>query len=139
MEGELVISIFALAIGIFNTICLMINFFLSKAPTLEYKILESRRNNEIGFFLRNIGVIKGKLEELVFYSSERDSLSMGGVEQILFPGQRTRQNFYYDYTQVCNQKGGRYIKLSFRATVILKILGIKKKYHFTRDFTLECN
>ncbi len=141
MDYNLLFSIFAICLSIFNTIWLIIYFLLSKAPILEYFLLESKRPNEVGFYLRNTGILKGRLKELTFFDpiNEKEvSLSFGMEQRILYPQQRTHRDFYFKYDFICKQKESKYIELSFKATLILKILCFSKKYIFPRIITVEC-
>ena len=141
MDYNLLFSIFAIALSIFNTIWLIINFLLSKAPILEYIFLERKRPNEVGFFLRNTGILKGRLKELTLFDpiNEKEiSILFDGKQQILYPQQRTHRDFYYKYDFMCEQKESKYIDLSFKAIITLKILCFSKKYIFPRIINVEC-
>lgn len=140
MDYNLLFSIIAIVLSIFNTICLIINFLLSKAPILEYFFLESKRPNEVGFFLRNTGKLKGRLKELTFFDAINEkeiSILFDMKQQILYPQQRTHRDFYFKY-DFCKQKESKYIELSFKATLTLKILCFSKKYIFPRIIAEEC-
>ena len=84
MDFNTIISLFALILSVLNTIWLIINFFLSKAPILEFKFVEPGTPNELKFYLRNIGVIKGKLTELSF----RDSITEMKIRGLFYKDQQ---------------------------------------------------
>lgn len=141
MDPILLISVIALCIGIYNTIWLIINFILSKAPVLDYHFLESIRPKEARFYLSNIGEVKGKLTDLKIFDPFNNifvHILFKSDLQNLYPHQRTNRDFYFKYNFLCEKVNSQWIDLRFKATIKLKILFLSKKFIYPRVYTVKC-
>lgn len=141
MDLQIIISFLALILSILNTIWLIVNFFLSKAPILDFIISHSSGSREIKFFLRNIGEIKGILTEISFqdpFTDKKIKLFLEKDQQTLYPQQRSNRDFYLNYEGLCKKYQVEYIQLSLEAKVSLKILFFQKTYNFHRIVVVKC-
>ena len=141
MDLEIVLSLIALFLSMINTFYLIIRFILSKAPILEYNFLENIRPNEVRFYLRNIGEIKGKLTELKMFDSIKNQYVDLLIEldlQNLYPKERTPRNFKFKYDVICKELKTKWVELEFIAKIKVKILFFSKEYPYYRTHTVQC-
>ncbi|MGQ4874395.1 MAG: hypothetical protein ACP6IY_10025 [Promethearchaeia archaeon] len=137
-----IIAVFSLLLGIFNLIFLIYQFILSKAPVIEFNFLKNERKNEVRFYLKNIGQLRGKLIELKIYDpidKKYINLLIEKDLQILYPQQRTNRDFFYNYKFICEKLKKSWIELEFITKIQLKVLWFKKEYPRLRTYVVECD